>query len=294
MTNRWVARRDDALRARLVEVTPLPGVRAGSALVRLGDRLVVVQDDVASIAFVDLATRAVRPLPLRPGGERGDAKLAKADLEVAFVDARGALWLLGSGATDRRRSVVRIVDADGPAPRIDWREAGALYDAVAERLCATPNVEGARLSGDRLQLFHRGAGSVPSALVDVAAAALDGGPADARPAVAIDFGRVEGVALAPTDVAELADGRFAWLGVAEDTPDAVADGPIVGSAFGVGTSGGSLAWTVLREADGAPSARKCEGLVLDGGAPRSGWVVTDPDDADRWAELARLELDGAW
>ncbi|MEJ7734299.1 MAG: hypothetical protein WKG00_34530 [Polyangiaceae bacterium] len=175
-------------------------------------------------------------------------------------------------------------------------EADALYDGVAATLGGTPNIEGAVLAGDRLLLLHRGAGGTAhSAVVSVAAAALGGAPPQASAAVRWDLGEVGGVPLTFTDAAPAvpaAPDAFVYLAVAEDTPNAVDDGPIAGAAVGVvrGTEG---RWAPLLEPDGSPSKRKVEGVTLDVDG-RGGWLVTDPDDAAAGADLCRLELGGNW
>jgi hypothetical protein len=147
-------------------------------------------------------------------------------------------------------------------------DADPLYLAVEAALEETPNLEGAVLLSDRraVRLFHRRAGAEgrAGAMIDVTLADAAPGP----------------------------DGRLFYLAAAEDTPNAVDDGPVIGAAVGV-IHGGDARWAPLLEADGAPSERKAEGLALaeDG---RSGFVVTDPDDASRPAELCRVVLEGRW
>ena len=100
------------------------------------------------------------------------------------------------------------------------------------------------------------------------------------------LGVVGGVFLAFTDAVAL--GRhIAYLAVAEDTPDGIADGAIHGAGVGILRDGGAR-WDVLAEADGSASKRKVEGIALD--AAGGGWLLTDPDDAKQPAELCRVEL----
>jgi hypothetical protein len=80
--------------------------------------------------------------------------------------------------------------------------------------------------------------------------------------------------------------------VAEDTPNAIDDGPIVGAAVGV-IRPGRARYARIAGPEGSPSLHKFEGLALEADA-RSGWLVTDPDDEAEPAQLCRLELAGPW
>ena len=296
-----MAARDPGLSARIVEAWDLPGVGAGSGLVRLGDALIAIQDDALAAARIDPATRAVMLLPLAAGPARLP-KMVKPDLEALALGPDGALWLLGSGSAPRRRRVARLDPADG---QVAWFEAGPLYDAVAAIIGQTPNIEGAARHGGGLRLFHRGAGR----LADLRTADRGGpgvcrnwvldvalGPEGPRPPISeafeVDLGSIGAVPLSFTDAAALAGGRFLYLAAAEDTPDAVADGPVVGAAVGL-LVGQAARWTPLLEADGAPSVRKVEGLAPDPDLAGA-WLITDPDDAARPAQLCRVVLKGNW
>ena len=81
-----------------------------------------------------------------------------------------------------------------------------------------------------------------------------------------------------------------YLAVAEDTPNAVDDGPITGAALGV-LSKGEARFTLLEEPDGTLTTRKVEGIVIDR-ETRSTYLVTDPDDPERPAELCQVDLEG--
>jgi hypothetical protein len=282
------AKRDAALLARIVESWPLQGVRSGSALLVTDGRLVVVQDDVQAIALVDVKTRAVETRALAGSGE-AQAKADKPDFEAAFSAPDGSLRLVGSGSTPQRRKIARLAP-DGSDARLI--EAGTLYDAIQVRIGSMPNIEGAVPLGDWVRRLHRGAGGGRSATVDVARATFDGGEPTLGAARFYDLGRIGQVPLTLTDAAPLAGRRLLYLAVAEETPDAVADGPVHGAALGV-LDDSSARWTPLLEKDGAPSVRKVEGVALDADA-RGGWLVTDADDPERPAELLRFRLEGSW
>src|SRR4051812_45026479 len=97
-----VATHDPALRARILDYRLLPGVRAGSAVVWVDDRLLVVQDDATSAAWVDPVTGAVLHLVLE--GDGGPLKKAeKPDYEAAFIGFGGTIYIVGSGSAPRRR-----------------------------------------------------------------------------------------------------------------------------------------------------------------------------------------------
>ena len=186
--------------------------------------------------------------------------------------------------------MARLVPGTG---EVAWFEAGPLYDAVAAAIGETPNIEGAAVVGAGLRLFHRGAGrgTCRNWVLDVALGP-EGPTGPVGAAFEVDLGDVAGVPLSCTDAAALPDGRFLYLAAAEDTPDAVADGPVVGAAIGL-LAGAAVRWAPLLEADGTPSVRKVEGLAPDPDLAGA-WVITDPDDADRPAELCRVALDGPW
>jgi hypothetical protein len=93
-----------------------------------------------------------------------------------------------------------------------------------------------------------------------------------------------------TDAVALPDGRVLVSAAAEDTPDAVADGPVVGTAIGV-IEDGDLR-TVLPLA-GVEHPPKVEGLAL---ASVAGHEVTlhavvDQDDPTRASSLLTLRVD---
>jgi hypothetical protein len=279
---------DPALSARIVDVWDLPGVGAGSGLIRAAGALIAVQDDAPAAARIDPDARTVALMPLAPDATRM-AKRVKPDLEAIAAGPDGALWIFGSGSAEKRRRIARLEPATGA---VTWQDAGALYDAVAAAIGETPNLEGAAAHGGGLRLFHRGAGgSCRNWVVDVALG--PGGPSGpVRGAFEVDLGEVAGVPFSFTDAAALPGGRFLYLAAAEDTPDAIADGPVVGAAIGL-LDGTAVRWTPIREADGTPSVRKAEGLAPDpdlGGA----WLITDPDDEARPAQLVRVVLEGPW
>ena len=278
-----VASREDRLAARITASWPLPGVRAGSALLRLGERLLAIQDDAFAAVWIDPATRKTQPLVLRgPGGALD--KQSKPDFEAAFVHD-GRVWILGSGSKPNRCAIARI---DASTGEVVLLNALPLYGAIARELGVTANIEGAVPLADRLRLFQRGPGRSAKAnfTVDVPLDVLAGATPRILAVTNYDLGVLQGTFMAFTDAVAL--GRhIIYLAVAEDTPDGIADGAIHGAGVGI-LKGGNARWDVLNEADGAVSKRKVEGIALD--AAGGGWLLTDPDDAKRPAELCRVEL----
>jgi len=293
---------DDSLTAIITAIVPLAGVRAGSALVRVGGRLLLAQDDEYTLFWLhvasdgDLSALVTEAKPLQPGAG-AMAKAAKPDFEAAAALPDGRIIVIGSGSAHPRRSVV-LLDRDGDT--FEVRDAARIYDLVAEEIGHELNIEGVVPIEGGLRLFHRGNSGPGNVTIDLA---VDpDAPETARliGATSWDLGSAPGasgpVALTFTDAHAAAhpDGsesvRHWYLAAAEDTPNAIDDGPVVGAAIGwVDESIGS--WTYLREVDGSISVRKAEGLVVDPDASGA-WIVTDPDDEHLSAELCRVELTG--
>lgn len=259
-------------------------MRAGSALVHVGGRLLAIQDDAFAAVWIDPATRQTNPLVLRGAGAALDKK-DKPDLEAAFMHDR-RVWILGSGSKPNRCGIVRI---DPASREVVLLNALPLYGAVTRELNQTANIEGAVPLGDRLRLFQRGPGRRPKGnfTIDVPIDVLVGAPPRVLAVANYDLGVLGGVFLAFTDAVALGAGHIVYLAVAEDTPDGIADGPICGAGVGILASAGAR-WDVLTEPDGSPSRRKVEGIALD--AAGGGWLLTDPDDANKPAELCRVEM----
>ena len=296
---------DEVRTLRFDDGTP---VTAASGIAPLGDGWLIAQDDSTLAAWlVDGAVRPVRVLPPVEGidrfSEAAGTKRLKPDLEVACpaeVDGEPAVLLLGSGSTPRRMRGVLVRLADGQ-PQVAAAELGPLYEAVAA-LLGLPmehvNLEGASRHGDTVRWFNRGnlAAGVPSASVDVpleglVGAVLGRGGAASVPVGAprvYELGEVEGVGLAVTDAIALPDGRVLLSAAAEDSPNAVDDGPVVATALAL-VDGDRVADMVpIPEVDG--HVHKVEGLALRRSG--AGWVhllaVVDDDDPD--TPSAALEL----
>ena len=286
-------------------------VTAASAIAPLGDGWLVAQDDATSAAWLrDGSVTPVRVLPPVEGldrfSEAAGTKRLKPDLEVACpaeVDGEPAVLLLGSGSTDRRTRgvLVRLVDGH---PVVQAGELGPVYGLVAERLGVPDgqlNLEGASRHGGTVRWFNRGnlaagvrPGSVDVPLAGLVDAVLGRGDAAAVPVEqprVYDLGEVAGVGLAVTDAIALPDGRLLLSAAAEDTPNAVDDGPVVAAALVLVDGDTVLDVAAVPEVDG--HVPKVEGLALR--AARDGEVhllaVVDDDDPTRPSAAVELQVE---
>ncbi len=283
-------------------------VTAASGIAPLGGGWLVAQDDATFAAWLhgDHVT-PVRVLPPVEGWDRfseaAGTKRLKPDLEVACpaeVDGEPAVLLLGSGSTARRMRGV-LVRLDDGRPVVQAGDLEPLYEIVARRLGLPMdhlNLEGASRHGQTMRWFNRGnlAAGVSSGSVDVPleglVAAVLGRTAPSSVPVAeprtYELGAVEGVGLAVTDAIALPDGRVLLSAAAEDSPNAVDDGPVVATALALVDGDEILDVAPIPEVDG--HVHKVEGLALR--EFRDGHVhllaVVDDDDPD--APSAGIEL----
>jgi hypothetical protein len=282
---------DGSLAARVVATRSPAGLGAGSALLRVRERLLAVHDDAFRVSWIALGDLAVTPWVLRGDGAPLP-KSSKPDFEAAVRTADGLIHVLGSGSRPNRCTIAQL-DADGAT--VTLAEHADLYHSVREalELGSAPNIEGALAAGDRLRLFHRGPRGTPSASADLGVGVLYGAAPRVLATAFYELGELDGVGLSITDVT--AAGELAvFVASAEDAKDSVADGPIRGSAVGVldERRGSTVArWTRLEEADGSPCLHKVEGIVVDEDL-RGAWLLTDPDDLARPSHLLRVELAG--
>src|SRR5690606_26582613 len=106
-----------------------------------------------------------------------------------------------------------------------------------------------------------------------------------------ELGRVRGVMYGFTD-ATVVGGRVFVVAGAEDSPDVVQDGEVLGRRVGVIDEEGVRFATLLDE-EGRPSMAKVEGIAPTGD-PRRLHAVTDLDDPEAPSLLCEIVLDGAW
>lgn len=333
MSRTTVARRDGGLAARVLRAVPLVyatgadaavdrpvHVRAGSGLAWVGGTLVGIQDDANFVACIDPATGRVQPV-LLPAGEAGlrqfddvrGNKAFKLDLEActAVPDGRGGDFLVafGSGSSARRERILRVTGLDAPHPAVDLREAASFYARLREETefsGSELNVEGAVWRDGRILLLNRGNGAVVDgrqpvdAICEVEWAALrahlddpGGPPAPApRSVVQYDLGEMGGCRLTFTDAASFGP-ALVYTAAAEASPNAVDDGPVVGSALGIVGADGEARWTELRDAAGGRFDGKVEG-VARGPRPGTLYVIVDRDDPGRASDLCEVQLVGDW
>jgi hypothetical protein len=285
-------------------------VTAASGLAPLGDGWLVAQDDATSAAWQ--RPGGVLPVRLFPPVEGHDrfseaagTKSLKPDLETACpveADGQEAVLLLGSGSTGRRmRGVLVTLDGDRPSARA--ADLGPLFAAAADALgvpAGQLNLEGASRAGDVLRWYQRGnlAAGVSSAGVEVPLADLvavllgraDAGSVRLGAVHVLDLGEVAGVGLAVTDAVALPDGRELLSAAAEDTPNAVDDGPVVATALVLADGGRVLDVAPVPEVEGRVA--KVEGLALRGldGDRVHLLAVVDADDPERPSPQVELTV----
>jgi hypothetical protein len=277
-------------------------VRSGSALAIIGGAFVVVQDDAAFLAVVRGEQIGAIPLPdvggVRVFDDVRGNKAQKYDLEACIV--RGdRLYSFGSGSSPMRENILITRLEDGATKRVDAHELYRRLRVWTDFSGSELNLEGATVHEGRLWLFNRGNGARIGDLSPVDASCtldadaffawLEGaGPLpDPGDLVQYDLGAAGGVRLTFTD-ATSHEGRIWYLAVAEDSPDAVRDGPVSGLAIGtIGSDG--VRYTLVTE-NGAPIADKAEGLAFDPSDAAKVWMVVDRDDPDAPSELLEVAL----
>jgi hypothetical protein len=299
----------DGVRAlRFDDGTP---VTAASGVAPLGDGWLIAQDDATFAAWRRAGSvTPVRLLPAVDGldrfSEAAGTKRLKPDLEAACpVDVGGepAVLLLGSGSTMRRMRGV-LVRLTAGEPTAQSADLTPLYERAAQRL-GVPiehlNLEGASRHGPTMRWFNRGnpAAGVRSGSVDVPLDALVTAVVESAGAAAVPvdqprryaLGEVEGIGLEVTDAIALPDGRVLLSAAAEDSPNAVDDGPVVATALALVDDEEVLAVAPIPEVGGR--VHKVEGLALQ--AFDAGQVhllaVVDDDDPDTPSTAVDLRAD---
>jgi hypothetical protein len=275
-------------------------VRAASGVAPFGGGWLIAQDDAAHAAWLrGSAVERLRVLPPVAGHDvfssASGTKHLKPDLEAACPvqhDGAEGVLLLGSGSTAARMRAA-LVTLHGQEQQVRQADLSPLYARVAQvlELAADDlNLEGACRSGDVLRWFARGnlAAGVPSASVDLdlvqlmaAVLADEPGQVRVRRPRTYDLGSVEGVGLTVTDAVALPDGRVLVSAAAEDTPNAVDDGPVVAAALALLDDDEVRATVPLPDLDG--HVAKVEGLALvEAGAHGARLLaVVDDDDPER-------------
>jgi hypothetical protein len=293
-------------------------VRSASGVVRVGDRVAVIQDDANFVALADPARGRARAITL-PAGEGGlrqfddvrGNKRYKLDLEAAVMlrDGDGEMLVaFGSGSTPVREKILVVRGIASDTPHVRLVDASALYAklrATSEFAGSELNVEGAAAVGGVLRLFNRGNGAVRDCVspadascdLDLAAfLAFLAAPATApapqpRDVALYELGDVDGQPLGFTDVSVRGDAVL-YSAAAEASPDATRDGPVAGSAIGI-IRGGEARYAVV-EVGGDRFTGKIEGLLPHPHDPARLWAVIDRDDPAAPSELLDVSLGGSW
>ncbi len=267
----------------------------------------ILQDDVSALAVLDPSTGSTQPilLPAGPNGarvfddERGNRKF-KLDLEACIVLPDSRLVALGSGSSPHREKIVIVAAGKGAlAQQFSGSDLYANLRVHADARGARLNIEGAVVQGRWLRLLQRGHGKRGlepwNAILDVPLDRfmgwLDGRNAvpSVRRILEIHLGDVAGVPLGFTDAAVTDDGRVAVLACAEDTEDALNDGPVVGCRFGwLDADDRAVVMTDVVDGDGRPTHLKLEGIETHAGDGTVFDVVADMDRGDQPGQITEL------
>jgi hypothetical protein len=200
---------------------------------------------------------------------------------------------------------VACLTTDGRGdPEVWTADLEPLYRSVAAVLPlgeGALNLEAACVVDGCVRWFQRGNGptGVPSASVDVPLAdllaavhaAVD--PAELQPEGlrTYDLGHLDGVGLHVTAAVTLPDGHIVVAATAEDTPNAVNDGPINGSAVGLLDDRALLA---LEPLPSAIADWKVEGLALLEHALSTTRLLAVADQDDPLVQSPAIELTVRW
>ncbi len=287
-------------------------VRAASAIAPFSGGWLVVQDDATHAAWCRPGSvTAVRVVEAVDGFEvfssAAGTKHLKPDFEAACavsVDGEPAVLLLGSGSADARMRA-SLVRAGAAGPVFTAAGLEPVYRDVAAALGlhrAQLNLEGACQVGGVLRWFQRGnaAAGAPTASVDVDLSALLAAVTGTGSVDKVevgsprryDLGAVDGVALAVTDAVALAGGRILVSAAAEDTPNAVDDGPVVAAALALLDDDGVLATAEIPAA--ADGTHKVEGLAVVEETPEGLGLLAVVDADDPAAASLQLTLRLRW
>ena len=225
-------------------------VASASGVVRRGDFVYVIGDDLLQIAVFGLARGGLgmlrQALPGDLPDNQGRRKQQKPDLEALTAlapvagEPNGGLLGLGSGSDPGRdRGFFWSFDPDGSLagdPRtIDLHP---MYEALRGELGGDINIEGAAIFEDHLWLFHRAnEGKAPNAVAEVELGDLSRTLAedcilDARELRALrayDLGELDGVPACFSDATTLRDDLVCFTASAENADTGDIRGSVVGT-----------------------------------------------------------------
>jgi hypothetical protein len=103
-----------------------------------------------------------------------------------------------------------------------------------------------------------------------------------------------GVRYGFTDAVGVGERAF-YIAAAEDSPNAIDDGLVLGAQLGViekGPDGVRRVRATSLVMDGRPF--KAEGIAFDPENPSKAWLAIDPDDTEKPSTLVEIELVGPW
>ncbi|HKO48622.1 MAG TPA: hypothetical protein VJV79_12910 [Polyangiaceae bacterium] len=302
---RVVSREQLRFSAPLAGVAGTEWLRSGSALVRFGKRLALVQDDALVLGWLD-ANGELKAESLAADSSNEllfDDKRRKPDFEAAAVlpGSPERLLVFGSGGLPSRERIA-MLSANEPTRLVDARALYASLRRERRFAGAELNIEGAFVDGMRLLLCSRGnaARTAESEAFDATveldvtelgaylAAPLSVPPPRLGAIERYWLGEIDGVRLTITDAA-LRGGTAYYLAAAEASADSIADGPVHGASLGVLTA--RPRYAVIEDERGAPLREKVEGLTPI--ADSDDWLaIVDADDASIPSSLLRLRCLG--
>jgi hypothetical protein len=230
-------------------------VASASGVVRRGDFVYVIGDDLLQVAIFELTAGSPGDLRKALAGDlpddQGERKKEKPDLEALTAlppvegEPHGGLLGLGSGSSpDRDRGFFWSLGPDGgltgSARTIDMHP---VYEALRPELDGGLNIEGAAVFEERLWLFHRGnEGAAPNAvaeveLTDLSATLAEDLVVDADELASLrtyDLGKLDGVPVCFSDATTLLDDLICFTASAEAEDDGDIRGSVVGTIDAAG------------------------------------------------------------
>jgi len=302
---RVVSREQLRFTPAVADVVGTEWLRSGSALVRFGKRLALVQDDALWLGWLD-ANGELKAEALAAGSSNElifDDKRRKPDFEAAAVlpGSPERLLVFGSGGLPSRERIAMLSENE-PTRLIDARTLYASLRGERRFAGAELNIEGAFVHGAHLLLCSRGNGAptdqyeafdatVELDVSELAAYLTLPLTAPSPQLGAIErywLGEIDGVRLTLTDAA-LRDGTAYYVAAAEASANAIADGPVHGASLGVLT--GQPRYALIEDERGAPLREKVEGLTPI--ADSNDWLaIVDADDSSIPSSLLRLRCLG--
>jgi hypothetical protein len=232
-------------------------VASASGVVRRGDFVYVIGDDLLQVAIFEIAAGGPgRALKVLPGDLPADGELRaerKPDLEALTAlppvegEPHGGLLGIGSGSNPSRdRGFFCSFAADGSLDE-DPREIDMhpVYEALRDEMDGEVNIEGAAVLGVRLWLLHRGnegreRNAVAEFELEDLSRSLAGDlvvtPSELRSLRAYELGDLDGVPVCFSDATMLSDDLICFTASAEDAES----GDIRGSVVGTIDAGGRV------------------------------------------------------